>query len=346
MKNLLLILFSFSYILGFSQSTNELYQRAATEIQAENFKEAVRYLDLIIKDNNKAVQAYSFRAYVKNILKDYKGAIADFTKIIELEPNNSYAYDKRGICKKNSQDYAGALKDYNKAIELDDQSAAAYSNRGVLKYNFLGDKEGGCEDWAIAKKLGHQIAFINSEGKCEEKIGALKTQDGILIYFNEEGNYHTLAIKGDVDISNFPLIKQNDTWFQLVSYLKSEFEGYGKDALTNFMDWEQNHIKKEFGNNIQFENTLVQHHQRNLNLWNHEIPQQKEVKRTVKKVFHADFVDRTNIYRLIYSSESGNEQEANNLLKSLVDQLTFYNNKIDLSRLRHAISNGVNHYVE
>lgn len=112
-----MILFSFSYILGFSQSTDELYQKAAKEIQTENFEEAIQYLDLILKDDSKATQAYSIRAYVKNILKDYKGAIDDFDKIIQLEPNNSYAYDKRGICKKNSQDYAGALKDYNKAIE-------------------------------------------------------------------------------------------------------------------------------------------------------------------------------------------------------------------------------------
>lgn len=50
--------------------------------------------------------------------KDYKGAIQDFTKAIELNPKFADAYSNRGVVKGNLQDYRGAIQDYNKAIEL------------------------------------------------------------------------------------------------------------------------------------------------------------------------------------------------------------------------------------
>ena len=49
--------------------------------------------------------------------QDYKGAIADFTKAIELDPNDSEAYNNRGLSKADLQDYKGAIVDYSKATD-------------------------------------------------------------------------------------------------------------------------------------------------------------------------------------------------------------------------------------
>ena len=45
--------------------------------------------------------------------KDYYGAIADFTKAIELKPQY-YAYFNRGLSKEFLKDYNGAIADYTK----------------------------------------------------------------------------------------------------------------------------------------------------------------------------------------------------------------------------------------
>ena len=66
-------------------------------------------------------------------LKDYRGAILDFSKAIELNPTDAMAYVDRGASKGYLHDYEGAIADYSKAIELNPKFAGAYFNRGLNK---------------------------------------------------------------------------------------------------------------------------------------------------------------------------------------------------------------------
>ena len=58
------------------------------------------------------------------------------------------AYDKA-----ENGDYYGAIADYNKAIELDPNSAINYDNRSVAK-ELIGDLKGACDDAKKAVNLG------------------------------------------------------------------------------------------------------------------------------------------------------------------------------------------------
>ena len=100
-----------------------------------------------------AITGFNERAISKMNLKDYNGAIADYTKAIELNPNYALAYYNRGISKKDLEDNYGAIADYNKAIELDPNYTSAYVNRGISKEN-LGDLNGACADWKKSINLG------------------------------------------------------------------------------------------------------------------------------------------------------------------------------------------------
>ena len=53
-------------------------------------------------------------------------------------------YGNKGEAKYNLGDYTGAIQDYNKAIELDPDAAKACCNRGNAKYS-LGDKRGAIQ---------------------------------------------------------------------------------------------------------------------------------------------------------------------------------------------------------
>ena len=68
----------------------------------------------------------------KQNLKDYTGALIDFTKAIALNPYSVNAYNNRGQSKRRLKDYYGAIKDFSKSIEIG-PTAAAYSNRGMVK---------------------------------------------------------------------------------------------------------------------------------------------------------------------------------------------------------------------
>ena len=60
---------------------------------------------------------------------NYQGAISNWSKAIEINPQDAIAYYNRGLAKDGLQDYQAAIVDYTKAIEIDPQHANAYINR-------------------------------------------------------------------------------------------------------------------------------------------------------------------------------------------------------------------------
>jgi Tetratricopeptide repeat len=101
--------------------------------------------------------AYYNRGCAKDELKDYEGAINDYTKAIEFGSNHSEEYLNRGLAKYELHLFQEAIKDYDKAIEIDPEKGTAYFGRGNAKYQ-IGDKENACLDWSKAAKLGLFLA--------------------------------------------------------------------------------------------------------------------------------------------------------------------------------------------
>ncbi len=50
---------------------------------------------------------------------DYEGAIEDFNKAIELDPEDNYSFYLRAYCYFELGDFESAIDDLNKSIELD-----------------------------------------------------------------------------------------------------------------------------------------------------------------------------------------------------------------------------------
>ena len=86
---------------------------------------------------------------------DYQGAMADYTKAIEINPEYAPVYYFRGSAKDDLGDYQGAIDDYTKAIEIDPEFASAYNNRGIVRER-VSDLEGTCRDWRKAVDLGDE----------------------------------------------------------------------------------------------------------------------------------------------------------------------------------------------
>jgi hypothetical protein len=66
----------------------------------------------------------------------------------------STEYFNSGNDKAEANDHYGAISDFTKAIELNPNYTKAYYNRGNSK-EIIGDLTGACEDWKKAAALGH-----------------------------------------------------------------------------------------------------------------------------------------------------------------------------------------------
>ena len=73
---------------------------------------------------------YFQRANDKLEQGDFEGAIEDYTKAIEINPDLDYYYCSRGKLKEKLQIYQEAIDDYTKAIELDANWKWYYIMRG------------------------------------------------------------------------------------------------------------------------------------------------------------------------------------------------------------------------
>lgn len=63
--------------------------------------------------------AFVKRGLARQAEGDHDGAIEDFTKAIELNPNLAQAYASRGVSKEAKGDGAGAKSDYSKSIQIE-----------------------------------------------------------------------------------------------------------------------------------------------------------------------------------------------------------------------------------
>jgi tetratricopeptide (TPR) repeat protein len=88
----------------------------------------------------------------KDKSKDYRGAIADYNKTLEMEDDNADAHFYRGFNKALLKKFNSAMKDYNQAIKLNPTNPEYYLQRGKLKIQLK--KKNGCSDLDKYKELG------------------------------------------------------------------------------------------------------------------------------------------------------------------------------------------------
>ncbi|MEO6883158.1 MAG: tetratricopeptide repeat protein [Bacteroidia bacterium] len=192
----------------------------------EKITERKSPIDKESKNNSKeAHRNYYVSGHAKIKLKDYAGAIEDYTKAIELKPNDAKSYSKRADAKNQLEDYRGAIKDYTKAFELNDcnsypllQNAEikfeiqdykgaiqdytrfiqdfgddwlCYNQRGLAKYE-LEDYKGSIQDFTVAIKLLPEDfeAYENrglAKHELEDYKGAIEDYTKAIKILNEQG---------------------------------------------------------------------------------------------------------------------------------------------------------------
>ena len=127
---------------------------AYTELK--DYDKAISYRNKAIELDPNYPPPYEGLGWIYNCLGEHDKAIKFCNKAISLSPDDwilSLTYNTRGEAYRLLKNYRQALDDYNKAIQINSGNASFYQNRGKC-YDALGDKEKARADFAKAKELG------------------------------------------------------------------------------------------------------------------------------------------------------------------------------------------------
>ena len=80
------------------------------------------------------VNHHFWRGKINDILENHADALDDFTRTIELQPENGYNYHWRGTTYFAAEDYSKALADLTRAIELEPEDSWNFYWRGLTYY--------------------------------------------------------------------------------------------------------------------------------------------------------------------------------------------------------------------
>ena len=104
---------------------------------------------------------------VKSFESDYSKAMLNLDKAIQLEPHNAYLYYTRGTMNKIKLNYKEAIPDLEKSLELkigkitfnkqttEFNPAEAHFNLGLSRFH-TNDNKGALKEAKKAKKLGYE----------------------------------------------------------------------------------------------------------------------------------------------------------------------------------------------
>ena len=125
-----------------------------SKLESGNHNGAMADFTKPIELDQKLAAAYFNRGIARHLTGDKQGSLDDFRKTIDVDrtPNNAEAYDNRGTAKSFTGDNNGALADYSKAIDLNPAYGDAYAHRGKIK-EAMGDKQGATLDYKSADKF-------------------------------------------------------------------------------------------------------------------------------------------------------------------------------------------------
>ena len=154
------------------------------DLDAQNLNFAIpsRYLKKLIEgaglakplsqgQSSISAETYFQWGNVKYDLGNYAGAIADYTKVIRLQPDFTKAYINRGVVKDNLGQHFDAIADYDTAIRLQPDDANAYINRGLAKHK-LGQHFAAIADYNKAIQLKPDCAdAYNNRGLTKIVLG-------------------------------------------------------------------------------------------------------------------------------------------------------------------------------
>lgn len=180
------------------------------------------------------------RGMAKNMIGEYADAINDFGTCIGLKPAYGKVWYNRGLTKLYMAQYDGAIVDLSQAIQIEREYASAYYYRGYL-YELKGFYDLACADYQLASEKGYKVP--------SEKLTACQdtTYAGLirkpLLYLNDKATNRCYGTKPKVPIKVGN--KQNmETYLRLLRSAEGKFVYYTIIDTSNLYKVELSYTNK------------------------------------------------------------------------------------------------------
>jgi lipoprotein NlpI len=160
-----------------------------------------------IEANPQYAYAYLHRGMARYGKGQLKEALEDANKVIEITPQDADAYLLRGVIAENRDELENALRDYTRATEIDPKSKSAFNDRGTVK-GAMGDLDGSIADLTKAIELDNTYAdaFYNraiSETKKGDSKAAFEDFDKAIEMNPKRASYYSMRSRAHVMTENY-----------------------------------------------------------------------------------------------------------------------------------------------
>jgi DNA-binding helix-hairpin-helix protein with protein kinase domain len=171
-------------------------------------------------------------------VRDYQGAIDNFTRAIEQQPKHAKAHVNRGNARYNLKDYEGAMSDYTQALEINPQEVKAFVNRGNVRYMLAAYSNDPNREYTQAlSDFNHALNLDNKEIEAYVRRGIVRSE--IAKYSGDsQRDYRkaiedfTLAIK--LNASKAEAYFQRGVVYSQIAQYSSEYTKEYKQAIADF----------------------------------------------------------------------------------------------------------------
>ena len=131
---------------------NSDWNTANDLVKERKWDEALLAFERAFKDLSEHPDLVHDRAVCLFNLGRKKEALAELNRAVTLQPDYSYRYASRAYMRNALKDIHGAISDYKKAIELDPEDAISMNNLGMLEEQ-LGYTQEARERFQLADEL-------------------------------------------------------------------------------------------------------------------------------------------------------------------------------------------------
>ena len=210
-----------------------------------------------MKENNQLnVKKLFNSAFQNQKKKNFKIAISQYKKLIDINPNSALVYYNLGLIYEQLEETEVAKKNYKKSIKVDPLFFHSYNNLGIL-FQKQGEKEKAIDNFKKVIEINSRyINAYNNLGLVYSSLGHYKEAVNSFIKTLELEKNNSLAKKSLIylltyysTINNHPLIIANNNLKQITK--KFIFEDLLKIKNLSYILKESYKIMKNYDHNFE-----------------------------------------------------------------------------------------------